>query len=82
MLMYEYVFVPIVIAPAIPVVRFVLLLVKTTGQLSPPVMKARRPSTSVVRIGISRRAATAQIKKSVFDPWMPFARHRLKKRVG
>jgi hypothetical protein len=35
-------------------------------------------SLSVVRIASFRRMLTAQIRKSVFDPWSPFARHRLK----
>jgi hypothetical protein len=35
-------------------------------------------SSSVVKIGILRLSATAQSKKSVLDPWIPFARQRLK----
>ncbi len=37
-----------------------------------------RKSLSVVKIGIRRRVETAQSKKSVFDPWMPFLRAVLK----
>jgi hypothetical protein len=35
-------------------------------------------SLSVVRMANLRRMLTAQIKKSVLDPWSPFARQRLK----
>lgn len=37
---------------------------------------------SVVKIANRWRAATAQIKKSVFEPWIPLPRHRLKNRAA
>jgi len=38
----------------------------------------RMKSAAVVKIGIFRRSATAQSRKSVFEPWTPCARHVLK----
>jgi hypothetical protein len=47
-------------------------------QLEPQHFREPSKSLSVVRIARSCRKLTAHIRKSVFDPWSPFARHRLK----